>query len=384
MDVLAHLAGAFALVALLVHLLTSLSASRRCRLPHQRVAAFTHGPSVSIVRPVCGMDAYEELTLRSTFELEYAGYEVLFCCASADDPVVGLVRRLIVEHPSVHARLLIGDEHKSKNPKLNNVAKGWRAASHDWIVIADSNVLMPPDYLQRLLTSWRHDTGLVSAPPIGSHPGTLWAELECAYLNTFQARWQYAADSLGMGFAQGKTMLWRRSDLDGVGGIWALAGEPAEDAAATKVVRAAGLRVRLPNGAFPQPLGVRSARQVWARQVRWARLRRGTFPGYFALESFSGLLAPLLALVLAASMLDYDDVIPLAAAYVGLWFAAEASLAAAAGWPFSWRAPLMCLLRELLLPTLWMQAWFGKSLSWRGNDMTVARDTEWMVRASRS
>ena len=383
MDALATLAGAFALIALLVHAVTSLSASRRCRVPGQRPPAFTHGPSVSIVRPVCGTDAFEELTLRSTFELDYGPYEVLFCCASADDAVVALVRRLIGEYPAVPARLLIGDEQVSQNPKLNNVAKGWRAAGHEWIVLADSNVLMPPDYLQQLLVSWQHDTGLVSAPPIGSHPGSVWAELECAYLNTYQARWQYAADTLGMGFAQGKTMLWRRSDLDAAGGIWALAGEPAEDAAATKIVRAAGLRVRLPDCGFLQPLGVRSARQVWARQVRWARLRRGTFPGYFALEIFSGLLAPLLALVLAASVFDVEPV-PMAVAYAGVWLAAEAWLATSAGWPFSWRAPLMCLLRELLLPMLWMQAWFGNSLNWRGNDMTVARDTEWMARASRS
>lgn len=383
MDVLAALAGAFALIALLVHAATSLSASRRCRAPRQRRLAFTHGPSVTIVRPVCGMDAYEELTLRSTFELDYGPYEVLFCCASADDPVIALVRRLIGEYPAVPARLLIGDEWVSQNPKLNNVAKGWHAASHAWIVLADSNVLMPPDYLQCLLSAWRPDTGLVSAPPIGSHPRSIWAELECAYLNTYQARWQYAADTLGMGFAQGKTMLWRRSELDAAGGIWALAGEPAEDAAATKVVRAAGLRVRLPDCAFLQPLGVRSARQVWARQVRWARLRRGTFPGYFALEVVSGLLAPLLALVLSASLLDVDAVL-LALTYAGLWVAAEAWLATAAGWAFSWRAPVACLLRELLLPALWVQAWFGNSLSWRGNELRVARDTEWMARASRS
>ncbi len=112
------------------------------------------------------------------------------------------------------------------------------------------------------------------------------------------------------------------------------------------------------------------SRSPWAsdRRGRCGRGRCGgpvcgaaTFPGYFALEIFSGLLAPLLALVLAAAVLDYD-VVPLAAAYAGLWLAAEASLAAAAGWPFSWRAPLMCLLRELLLPMLWMQAWFGNSL----------------------
>ncbi len=329
------------------------------------------------------MDAHEELTLRSTFELDYGPYEVLFCCATADDPVVSLVRRLIAQYPAVPARLLIGDERVSQNPKLNNVAKGWRAASHEWIVLADSNVLMPPDYLQRLLSAWRRDTGLVSAPPIGSHPGNIWAELECAYLNSYQARWQYAAESCGMGFAQGKTMLWRRSDLDAAGGIRALAGEPAEDAAATKIVRAAGLRVHLPDCGFQQPLGVRSAQHVWARQVRWARLRRSTFPGYYALEIFSGLLAPQVALVLAASILDFE-VLPLVLAYAGLWVVAETWLATIAGWPLSWRSPLVCLLRELLLPALWMQAWFGNSLQWRGHDMTVARDTEWMAPASGS
>ena len=387
MDALAYLAAAFALVALLVHVASSISASRRCRVSSTaRLPAFTHGPSVTVIRPVCGMDAYEEMTLRSTFELNYGAYEVLFCCASADDSVVPLVQQLMSEHPEVQARLLIGDDRLSQNPKLNNIAKGWRAASHAWIVLADSNVLMPPDYLQRLLTAWRADTGLVSAPPIGSHPGNLWAELECAYLNTYQARWQYGADTLGMGFAQGKSMLWRRADLDAAGGIWALASEPAEDAAATKVVRAAGLRVRLPDCAFLQPLGARSAQQIWARQMRWARLRRSTFPGYFALEILSGLLAPLLALGLTAAWFDFDYV-PLAAAYTATWIGAEAWLATSAGWVFSWRAPFACLLREALLPVLWGLAWFGNSLSWRGNNMTLApdgtRDAEDLIRVSR-
>jgi Glycosyl transferase family 21 len=94
--------------------------------------------------------------------------------------------------------------------RTNNVLKGWRAARHDWIVIADSNVLMPRDYIDRLFASWRADTGLVASPPIGCRPQGLWAELECAFLNTYQARWQYLADALGFGFARGKTM--RASD----------------------------------------------------------------------------------------------------------------------------------------------------------------------------
>ncbi len=69
-------------------------------------------------------------------------------------------------------------------------------------------------------------------------------------------------DSLGRGFAQGKTMLWRRADLERSGGIEALASEVAEDAAATKIVRGAGRKVRLLGQPLAQPLGRRSAAEV--------------------------------------------------------------------------------------------------------------------------
>jgi ceramide glucosyltransferase len=382
MEAIAHLAGAFAIFAFLAHIYTTLIARRRLRVPPVGSLAVAETPPVTIIRPVCGVDAYEDLTLRSTFKLDYPRYEILLCCASAEDPVVPLVQRLLAEHPDVRARLLVGDDQPTPNPKLNNVVKGWRAAQFEWIVIADSNVVMPRDYLQRLLAAWDADTGLVSAPPIGERPDNVWAELECAYLNTYQARWQYAACSLGGGFAQGKNMFWRRRDLERAGGILALAREPAEDAAATKVVGGLGLRIKLADGAFAQPLGRRSAAQVWGRQIRWARLRRATFPGFFALEILSGLAAPLACLLFAAWVLDLDrwDVTVVASGYAATWFAAEAWLAATVGWFLSWRSPLLWLMRELLLPVLLIQAWLGKSLSWRGNAMTSARGDDAALR----
>ena len=50
--------------------------------------------------------------------------------------------------------------------------------------MADSNVLMPRDYIQRLLARWGHNTGVVCSVPIASRPTNFWAELECAFLNT--------------------------------------------------------------------------------------------------------------------------------------------------------------------------------------------------------
>ena len=278
-----------------------------------------------------------------------------------------LVQQLIAAHPAVPARLLIGDERPSYNPKLNNIVKGWDAARRDWIILADSNVLMPPDYVQRLKSCWRADTGLVCSVPIGSAPRNFWAELECAFLNTYEARWEYGADTLGFGFAQGKSMLWRRDIVEGHGGIRALGAEIAEDAAATKLVRAAGLKVRLVDRPFDQPLGQRSAREVWLRQLRWARLRRVTFPLMFAPELLVGCFFPALAAGWAAGPYGAEAI----AALLALWFGAELALARIAGWHVSARLPLAFLLRDLLLPVLWIAAWIGSDFTWRGTAMTL-------------
>ena len=186
------------------------------------------------------------------------------------------------------------------------------------------------DYIGRLFASWRADTGLVASPPIGCRPQGLWAEIECAFLNTYQARWQYLADALGFGFAQGKTMLWRRADLERAGGIAALGREVAEDAASTKVVRAAGLKVRLVDRPFPQPLGYRGAADVWSRQLRWARLRRASFFAYFLPEALSGGVLPMIALACIAPAVGLPPLLSVAV-LAAAWYGGEMLLAAAAG-----------------------------------------------------
>ena len=101
-------------------------------------------------------------------------------------------------------------------------------------------------------------------------------------------------------------MLWRRDLLEAGGGIEALGAEIAEDAAATKLVHRAGLRAHLVGRPFQQPLGIARLRDVWERQVRWARLRRATFPLYFAPELLTTSLFTLLAAAIAAPEFGLD------------------------------------------------------------------------------
>jgi len=367
-------AATFCILATALHLASIIIAIIRCKAPAVFRPAHRHAPPVSLVRPVCGLENHVEATLGSAFDLDYPRYEIIFCVASAQDPAVPTVRRLISEHPDVPARLLIGNEVISDNPKLNNCVKGWRAASHDWIVLADSNVFMPRDYIQRLLGAWRPDTGLVCSPPVGCRPEGFAAEVECAFLNTYQARVQYTADAVGFGFAQGKTMLWNRAILEHVGGIRALASELAEDAASTKVVRGAGLRVRLVDAPFEQPLGFRSTKDVWRRQVRWARLRRDSFKLFFVPEILAGAVWPLVA----AAFIAFQSDLPLAGvpALAAAWYGSEAILAWVAGWHLSIRSPLAWMVRDLLLPALWCSGWLGSAFVWRGNEMLIQASSE--------
>lgn len=363
----------FVTLAMLAHVASAAMTIWRVRRPSRAAGAGEPAalPPVTIIRPVCGLDPFDELTLRSTFTLDHPRLELLFCSARERDAAVPLVRKLIADYPHVDAKLLIGDDKSTPNPKLNNIIKGWATARHSWIVIADSNVLMPGDYVRQLFMPLGSETGLVCSPPVGSRPLGFWAEVECAFLNTYQARWQLAADTVGFGFAQGKSMLWRRELLDAAGGIRALGIEVAEDAAATKVVRGRGFRVRLVDAPFEQPLGARSYRQFLDRQVRWARLRRATFPLCYTPEVLTSSIAPIGAAAFGAPMLGIDGVAA-AALVAATWFGTEALLARAAGWHVSAVSPVAWVVRDLALPVVWLKGWIGDGFTWRGNDMTVA------------
>lgn len=369
-------AGWAALLATLivaVNLLCLAIAFRRLRRPDRRDALPDPLPPVTIIRPLRGIEAFSRETALSGLELDYPRYTTIFCVADAADPIVPLVEELIARFGAERVRLITGDVAVSANPKLNNCVKGWDAAQTEWVILADSNVLMPRDYIQRMLAALRPDTGLVCSTPAGSRPQGFWAELECAFLNSFQARWQYAGEALGFGFAQGKSMLWNKPFLDAQGGIAALGEEIAEDAAATKLVRRAGRHVHLVGQPFEQPLGPRSLQEVVQRQFRWARLRRVTFLPFFAPEILAG---PLPALLLGALALPAFGLSPWLAPPLVLlpWYAAEAMLARGVGWHWSWRMPLALLVRDIVFPGIWAYAFVAGEVSWRGNAMKIRAD----------
>lgn len=371
MSLVTVLLAAFVALALGLHLASAALTLWRYRRPAPNPGLAAR-PFITLLRPVCGIDRYDAETLGSSFALSYPDHEIIFCAAREDDPAVALVRRLIAAHPERQATLLIGEDRISSNPKLNNLEKGWRAAKGSFVAMTDANLLLPPDYFERLLAAWRPDTGLVTSPPVGVRGLGLWSAVECAFLNSFQARWQLAADSVGLGFAQGKTLLWRRDVLENAGGLAALGRDLAEDVASTKAVRAQGLKVHLARRAFVQPVGPRAFRPVWDRQLRWARVRRDGFPVLFALELLLGPWVPLAAMGLVGGAAAALWAVP----FLALWYGAEIALARGAGWPATGRDIAAMVLRDLLLAPLWLVSWRSRGFEWRGTSMAPVAEVK--------
>lgn len=318
--------------------------------------------------PLAHVDAVTQRSLASALTLSYPAYDVLICTPGDDPSAETLAARAIASAPpGLMARHLTGRDRISVNPKLDNLEKAWPAARGPFLLIADSNVVMAPDMITRLLAEWDCGTGLVCSPPLGCEAQSFGAELECAFLNTFQARLQLAADWFGLGFAHGKVMLFHRTLLDPAEGFRSLAIEVAEDCAATKLVRRRGLRVRLVGRLLPQPLGHRSIGETWHRHLRWAQLRRDSFPALFAGEVLATSLLPALAAYGLAHELGWSAPWMAPAASVTLWVAVEAALARAARWPLSPLYPAACVTRDVLATVIWVLAWFRTRYSWRGN-----------------
>lgn len=353
-----------ALAAFLVFLqvLSIALAAVRCN-PRHRAKVSGTPPPVSIIRPLAGAENNLEEMVRSNFTLDHAPLELMFCVDRADDPAAPIAQRLIDEHPHVDARLLVGEDRFSINPKLNNCSKGWHAARHDLVIIADSNVMMPPDYVAQLLEPLLEGADIVCSPPIGASPHGLAAEIECAFLNSLQARLLYAGDTLRLKPVHGKSMIVRKSWLDMHGGLHAMATCLAEDVALRKLSLRCGAKVRLVRTPFRQLIGRRSMRQVLARQRRWALLRRLASPLNYPMELLMSGIG-LAVLAAAAAHGAGIDPWPVGGVAALLIYGAELALAKRSGWIYSWRTPVAIVLRDLLLPLVWINGLTARNYRW--------------------
>lgn len=320
----------------------------------------------SIVAPLKGAADASPAYIARLRALSQAGAEVLICVASADDAAIAAT------HAAWPDALLLVGADTTFNPKMNNVRKGLEAASRPVVALCDAGIALHMDDLRGAAAALSDEVGLVLALKAADAPENFAAELERAYIDGHQARFLFAADRLGIAVASGGVTLLAYDTLQRIGNWRGFNRWIADDYSVARAVRELGLATRL-GAVMPRlPLGRRRWRDVWLRQVRWARTRLrlpvwplvlwepaigGAVSGAAGAAALAGLDAGAAAVALGLLV------------HIGLWLAAEKWFMAGRGLSFGLRAATAAFVREVLAPFLMAQALAGRTIDWRGTDL---------------
>ena len=293
--VVAVVAGIGVVEALVVSRLVAAFARKRPATPTAR-------PPMTVLKPLHGDEPLLEEALTTLCQQDYPDWQIVFGVRDAADPAVAVVRRLEAQFPNLDIVLVADPTLHGRNRKVSNLINMMPAARHDVIVIADADVHVRPDYLDRLAAALEpRGVGLVTTLYAGL-PVLDWPEMSWAgdgmtlagRLRSLPARLgatnithgflpgAILARALGRQDCLGATMCLRRGDLRRIGGFHALVDHLADDNVLGRRIAASGLSVALADTVSLTTVPETSLRALFQHELRWARTIRALEPAGFA------------------------------------------------------------------------------------------------------
>jgi ceramide glucosyltransferase len=343
-------------------------AARRFRRGCLNAGDWTFTPAVSILKSLKGLDPHMYNALRNHCLLDYPEYEMLFGVSDTNDPALGLVEKLRDEFPNVNLRVVHCPQALGLNRKISNLAQMLPQAQYEHIIINDSDILVPPDYLQRTLAPLAQPgVGMVTALYRGLAGRTLGSKLEALGLSTDFTGGVLVARVMegGIHFALGATIATTKTVLREIGGLEPLADYLGDDYELGARTAAAGYQVRLADIVLETALPDYSFRAFWTHQLRWARnVKDRRRAQYFGLIVSFGMVWAVLAVVAApgAWWTWLALVITAALRLTSAVVVGRRVLADPQVLRDLWLLPL----RDLVALATWLVSYFGEEVEWRG------------------
>jgi ceramide glucosyltransferase len=365
--------GSFSSIA--YYILSIWSARRFLRNAANISAAVPASTPVSILKPLKGTDPEMYESFRSHCVQNYPQYEIIFGVSDPADPALELVERLRKEFPECSIRLIICSEILGTNVKVSNLVQMAREARYDILLVNDSDIRVPPDYLRRITAHLGEpQIGMVTCLYRGVPAGSLGSRLEALGISTDFCAGVLVAQKLerGIRFGLGSTLALRRTDLQSIGGFESLLDYLADDYELGVRIANKGLRVKLSEVVVETFLPVYTLRGFVEHQLRWGRCIRDSRPwGHLGLVTTFGLMWSLLALILGKGAL-------------WAWLLLFAVLLARALMAISvgkqvlhdtqvMRSLWLLPLRDLMAVGLWIGSLLGHTVRWRGETFRLKR-----------
>jgi ceramide glucosyltransferase len=329
-------------------------------------------PSVSILKPVRGVDFASYENFASFCRQDYPDYEILFCVNELSDSAVPVIQKLINDFPERRIRMLSGAEKFGTNQKVNNLALLAREARHELLMQSDADVRVSPQYLKQMAAPFADPAmGLTSCLYRAHAQPNLYAELEAVGAASDFLAGALVADWLeGTTFALGASVATSKTWLRKIGGYEAFANVLADDYEIGNRIHRTGGKVLLSREIVWTMYPAQNFRGFWEHQVRWARTVRTVRPSSFvALIVTHGLpwaivaaLAAPTSAIAAAYLLAYL-LLRLAAAWiVGVWGVGDEVLRRKL-----WLVPL----RDALHFAVWLAGFTSNRVMWGGLEYEI-------------
>jgi len=339
----------------------------------QGQATNTNQPPVTMLKPIYGLERNLERNLRSALSQDYPHYQVVMSVQRLDDPALPLLRRLEQEYGPERATVVAVQSEPVVNGKVQNLENGLSAARHDILVISDSDMFTPADYLARIAAPLRDaDVGYVCTLYKGVDARSWYEQLELLTYNAeFIPSSVFAYRTGASGLCLGASVALRRTTLEAVGGLASLADYLVEDYELGRRILERGQRMVLLPYFVDLTVDLDSAKSWCRHQIYWDQNTRAARPVGFAASVLTRAV-PFALLYAALRLFDpLGLLILLAAIAVRLGTAAGNALL------LRDRATLRALwllpLRDLAGLLFWVLAMGKRTFVWRGYEFELAR-----------